>query len=117
MILRSEYNRKAVIQQIMDAPLPIQVVVEPYKTRRTTSQNSQYFVWCREIAAYTGNNEKTIHDLLRFKFLPMQVIELKDIKQEALTSTTQLDVEQFTEFLSDIQIWAEIQLDLQLGDR
>lgn len=107
---------------------PLEVTVRPFKTNRSMSQNSLYWIWVGIIADEFGWTKEEVHEDLKGRFLSliyerdnpvfaetMQAIrkvyeegyyqEGRSLHNQVirLTSTTTATIKQFTEYLNDIE--------------
>lgn len=114
------------ILNLPDSPL-MEVVVKPHKKDRSAQQNSLYWKWLTVIAGERGELKEDIHEEFKSRMLApiferddpdgygqmMQAIRTvyRENKEMALhlrketiklTSTTDCTVEQFTEYLNEI---------------
>jgi len=93
------------------------VTVSRRQNARTLSQNSLYWVWCSELGNYIGEPRQAIHELLKERFLPKREIELLEgQRMEMPASTRTLSVEEFSQYMRDIQTWAATFLGLALPE-
>ena len=79
--------------------------LDKYKNKRSNSQNDLYWAMLREIGDYCGYSDLELHDMFRFKYLS----EKKTVAGSeiyAIKSTTQLNVDEFTNSIHDIQRFA-----------
>ncbi len=76
-----------------------------FKNKRSNSQNDLYWAMLKELSDYTGYSDLELHDMFRFKYLS----EKKTVAGSeiyAIKSTTSLNVDQFAEYIHDIQRFA-----------
>lgn len=76
-----------------------------FKNKRSNSQNDLYWAMLKELGDYTGYSDLELHDLMRFKYLS----EKKTVAGSeiyAIKSTTQLNVDEFKNYIHDIQRFA-----------
>lgn len=90
----------------------LEVVVRPMKDKRSVAQNRRYWLMLRELAgiAWVGDrqfSDQTWHEHFKREFigceefvLPSGAVELRGI------STTKLSVEEFGEYMLQIEAWA-----------
>ena len=92
----------------LDALAPTErwlVTVIPYKSKRTTDQNSRLWDLYTAIGRYIGDTPDHVHELMGYKFLR----ELKTINGEVcevIKSTTKLNTAQMVEYQDAIEMWA-----------
>lgn len=99
---------------------PLRITVEPYKKKRSLSQNALYWMWIdlikKHISDVTGQvySNADIHEMLRDLFLPKKTIIFRKKTLVVPTSTTELSVADFTVYLEDIDQYCADRLNLQL---
>ena len=129
-ILRNEEVQKTAANFVFEMPLePLhEVIIRPHKKDRTAAQNALMWLWFTTIAGEQGETKDDIHNRYKGQIL-VHIYERDDVeyatmirtvrdlyrsgtKVEAkllydaivkLTSTTRATVEQFTEYLNDIE--------------
>jgi len=77
----------------------------PFKSTRSTEQNSRYWKLLTELGQHIGHTPDETHTLMGFKFLR----ELKTINGEAvevIKSTTKLNTQQMADYQNAIERWA-----------
>ncbi|MEW8048958.1 MAG: recombination protein NinB [Candidatus Thiodiazotropha sp.] len=86
--------------------------VRPNKLTRSLAQNRLSWMWYREIADFlTENSDQTIsdsdvHDWLVDEFLPKKVIEIDGKPKVRQIGTSDLKVNEMSEFLEKVDVWA-----------
>lgn len=101
----------------LDPAKPFVVTVEPYKKRRSMSQNS--LLWKRHgeivaaIGEYTGYSAEDVHELLKQKFLTPKVIEVNGETIRRYSSKG-LSTAEFADFMTKIEIFAQTELGIIL---
>lgn len=125
LIINSEQVRSRAVHIIQGLPLDVvhQVCIKPYKRDRSAEQNALMWKWLTIIGAELGNTKDEQHDIYKLMFLvPIFIRDNQDyaemwrtvsalgsyeamLKREILklTSTTQANVKQMSEYLDDIQ--------------
>jgi len=76
------------------------------RMNRTQRQNALYWIWVKELSEQTGYTKDAMHDILRDKFLGYREVKAKDKIIRALRSTTDLNVDQFKEYLQEIDFFS-----------
>lgn len=98
----------------------IEVVVRPYRRKRSLAQNRLYWWWLKQIADHINASQGTVfsdeemHEWMKRKFLGAEVVELHGEKMEIRKSTRKLTTHQFTEYLEQIDWFCVEHLDLVL---
>ena len=105
-ILRTEEDRKEVIQILNERSLdrPLIVEIKVFRKCRSLSQNALFYLWLRCIAEETGNDIETLHDHFCIKFLGWYESEVMGDYHRKIPRTRDLDTKQFTEFLEEIRM-------------
>jgi hypothetical protein len=130
-IIRNEADRRRAVEIIARLPLekPQEVDVREHKKNRSAAQNSLLWKWLTVIAAELGESKEDVHERCKERFLvpilrrddpdfaamigSVNAVHASGMKAEAialkreivrLTSTTQMSVQQFTEYLNDIEL-------------
>lgn len=89
-----------------------ELIVKPYKSRRSLAQNRLYWKWLKEIADYINESTGTrftdedMHDYFKTLYLDS---ELKNILGEKIIrykSTAKLSIKRFSEYLESIEFFA-----------
>lgn len=86
---------------------PIELLWRPWSDRRSRSQNALYRVWCRYIGDKVGRDEDDVHDLLRYRFLGHEPLEIAGEVIPRLVSTTTLTREEMSAYMLKVEVWAE----------
>lgn len=127
IVLKTRADRERYIPLITSTVLdykpdkPIQVEVKLHQNGRSVKQNSLYWKWLNElvnhIADSTGQRYSSddLHDYFRALYLPQRVIEIDDTSIKARKSTAKLKVQEFTEYLEQIEVYAADSLHCQLS--
>jgi hypothetical protein len=80
------------------------VIVKRETGRRSTSQNEWYWgVVLKLISNHTGHTEDELHRLFKGLFLPKKVLKFKDKDYMMASSTTELNKNQFGEYIERIR--------------
>lgn len=94
-----------------------ELTIEPYRKRRTRSQNALYWAWVDEIARYvsehTGYEKEDVHEYFKGRWLPPKLVELDGVTVNRYT-TTGLDTAGMAEYTDKIYRWATTELGLIL---
>jgi hypothetical protein len=91
------------------------VTFEKAHATRSLDANALYWAgFVNPVSEYTGYTAKQIHALFKKMFLPKERIEIVDKRTGNVTevdleqlSTTQLNVNEFSNYLSEIKEWVE----------
>jgi hypothetical protein len=97
-------KKKAALDYLSRLPFIPEMTVEikPYKRNRSLAQNRLYWMWMHEMAGYTGYDEQELHLLFRERWLGYEPVEIKGRTVHTLKSTTELTVQQFTDYLNRV---------------
>lgn len=92
----------------VDEKRPLEVVIRPYRSKRTLEQNAYYWRLIGEIADFTGDDKESVSLEMKAKFLePARVVELPDgSKAAAFPSTADMTVKELATFCEMIEAWA-----------
>ena len=99
---------------------PLRVEWKPHKKSRSLSQNSLYWFWLTTIRDHVrdtiGQTYTTdeIHELFKDMFLPKVSFKFRDRLIIRPKSTRELNVQQFTDYLNDIEMYCADRLHLIL---
>lgn len=122
-ILRSDAVRANCIRAIQSLRLdgkPWHVRIEPYKKRRTLSQNALMWAelnWIVDaIGRETGNDADDLHRFFKRKFLPPRIIEINGEVMELEPTTTTLTTVGMSEYMERIRAWCASELGLVLPE-
>lgn len=102
-VINGQLNKKtleATLQYIASLKGKISIIIE--KGKRTTEQNNFYWMYLGIIANETGDDQNSLHEYFKRKFLPPRFITAlgKTIKIPA--STTELDKLDFSDYMERI---------------
>ncbi len=119
VIIRDEGMRTRVVQHIANLNIekPWAVTIEPYKNRRSLSQNSLMWKWLEEVVAHvhqsTGQDKEDIHEFFKQKFLTPKIIEFngETVKK---WSTKNLTTAEMSQYMDQIYAWVTTELGLLL---
>jgi hypothetical protein len=88
-----------------------ELVLRPHRKARSTEQNRRYWALLNEIAAQPVQGKRFIteawHEYFKGRFIGKEEIRLPngDIFNRPISTTT-LDVEQFGEYMTQVEVWA-----------
>ena len=85
----------------------IVLTIKKYRKARTDKQNLYYWggvldTIVQEIADTTGNDAETLHRTFKYMFLPKQRVMWRGIERKVVPSTTNLDVNEFSEYVNKV---------------
>ena len=103
----TKHNKEMALAKISDHDFEKEGDLElgKFKSKRSNSQNDYYWAMLKELGDYTGYSEEELHDMFRFKYLS----EKKTVAGSeiyAIKSTTSLNVDDFKNYIHDIQRFA-----------
>ena len=106
-IIHTATERRLVADTIacLDLSKPWAVTIEPYKKKRTLSQNDLMWVWNTIIAKETGNDIDVVHETMKKKFLPPNVVNCFGETVDHRTTTT-LNTSEMSEYLDKMRALA-----------
>lgn len=119
IILDGEAQRAIVMRAIEELRLdkPIVVTIEPYKKKRSLSQNA--LLWKRHteitnaISEYTGYSAEDVHEILKQKFLQPTILEINGQIVKRYSSKN-LTTAEMTKFMDQIEAFAQTELGIIL---
>lgn len=130
-VIRTEADRNRAVEIVsrLNLDKPQEIEVREWKKNRSVAQNSLLWKWLTVIAAELGESKDEVHERYKEKLLvpilrrddpdfaamivSVNAVHASGMKDEAmalkreivrLTSTTQMNVHQFTEYLNDIEL-------------
>lgn len=122
-IIRDDAVRANCIKAIQALNLsgkPWHVRIEPFKKRRTLSQNNLMWAEIEWIVAAvgreTGNDKDDLHRFFKSKFLPRRIIEVNGEAREVEPTTTDLLTVGMSEYIERIRAWCASELGLVLPE-
>jgi hypothetical protein len=96
-----------------DGSYPLSLKVTQWTQKRSTSQNSLYWLWIDQLEKHVGHTKDDLHDLVKYKFLGSEEVTVGSETMVRLRSTTKLDKHAMYSFMSQVEAWA-LSLDLYL---
>lgn len=91
------------------------VTIFPRKTKRSLAQNRTLWLWLKCIGENTGNSIQDLHDVYCDKFLCRKIVYNGE-QIVASRSTSQLNTQEFADFLTQIHAHALVELGIELPD-
>lgn len=119
VIIRDEGMRTRVVQHIasLNIEKPWAITIEPYKKRRSLSQNALMWKWLEEVVAHvhetTGQDKEDIHEFFKRQFLTPKVNEVFGVVVKTW-STKELKTAEMSTYLDKIYAWVTTELGLLL---
>lgn len=92
------------------------IELKEIKGKRSISQNALYWLWLTCIEAETGNSKEDLHEYFKVSINGYEEIKLYGKTLQIPISTTKDDTKQFKEYLDKIQIFASVELGIDLPD-
>lgn len=87
-----------------------EVIIRPYKGKRSLDQNSRYWSILQEVSDQTGHTANELHEICKAEFLGLETIcvENKDRgwSLEIPKSTTKLNTKEFAEYCDKVSMFA-----------
>ena len=99
---------------------PHRIELKPYRHSRSLEQNALMWVWFRELSqSYQESygewlSDQTWHDVFVDKFLGVGVVEVGGTIHKLHTTTSELDVGEFSHFLTQIDQYCAEELGILL---
>ncbi len=119
VIIRDEAMRTRVAQHIANLSIekPWAVTVEPYKKRRSLSQNALMWLWLEEVVKHvyesTGQDKEDIHEFFKRQFLTPTVKDVFGVEVKTW-STKELTTAGMSTYMAAIDVWVASELGLLL---
>ncbi len=117
----SDLKKRAI--SIIDA-LPMEdtheVIIRPYKSKRSLEQNNTYWMWVDKIRVHIADSTgkfyscEEIHEWLKEKFLPVRVVEIEGLSVKCAATTTKLNTKEMADYLTQIEQFCASELGLFL---
>ena len=107
--VQTEGVRSVVLNVLSKMPLPCEVTIQPFRTKRSQAQNRLYWKWLSEIAQQIEVEGKKLnkdewHHLCGMKFIGVKIIKIGGKEYPMpLKSTTKLKVNEFCNYLTQIE--------------
>jgi hypothetical protein len=110
-IIRTEVQRDAIRDLVakLDVSKPWSVTVDPYRKKRTNSQNNLYWKWISIVARETGNSKDDVHDAFKQMFCPPRVVKIGD-DERSIYTTTKLTTQEMTDYINAVYAYATSEL-------
>lgn len=93
------------------------VSIELYRNKRTTDQNSLYWLWIEAIVLETGNEKEYLHEYFKDKYLAKEEKLIFESNVKPRISTAKLNTKEFTIYLDKIQLFVAEELGITLPYR
>lgn len=122
IICRSNHLKERAIAIIVGLPLDDthEVIVRPYKSKRSLIQNNLMWKWIDliriHIADSTGKfySGEEIHEWLKKRFLAIKVVEIAGEAHPCTATTTKLNTKEMSDYLDTINNFCASELGLFL---
>lgn len=116
LTIQTEADRKAVKDYIdkLELSRAYKVTIAKKAEKRTLLQNRLYRLWLNCIASETGNDVDDLHEYFKISFLDIHSRIIYGTEVVRVTSTTELNTEQFTAYLDKVQRWANVEMGIIL---
>lgn len=98
------------IQQALEHPSLMEMILQPYATPITTRQRGRYRAIVEFIAKHTGETHNRTHDILKFYLLPPRVITKGGKEIEKLGSTEDLSRDEYAIYCEEVFAFATTEL-------
>jgi hypothetical protein len=101
------------IKQLSDGKY--RVIIERFVKSRTIQQNKLYWSFLRLIEYETGQDAMDIHEVAKRKFLPPRFVEIQGEEVKLPSTTTKLNSQEFSEYISKIESWTGIPIPTEIN--
>jgi hypothetical protein len=89
----------------LDPTVRWQVSVKPFKSTRSTEQNSRLWDLYTALGKYIGEDASRVHELMGYQFLRSQTV-IAGVQVEIIKSTTKLNTQEMVDYQDAIVRWA-----------
>lgn len=122
MIVKTDQDRENVIKRIqgLEAGKRWQIEIKPYKKARSLAQNALMWMWYTEIQRHIlltkGEDYSVddIHEYFKQALLPKRVINFKNKVVHVQRGTSDLNIQEMTDYLFQLDRWCATKLELLL---
>lgn len=104
---------KRAIDQLKEG-VRFDVKIIRHRPKRSVPQNNTYWMWIGCIHNETGEDQDTIHEVLKAMFLGRESREALGMSIEQSRSTAKLSTAEFTAYMDKVQAWAATELAIRL---
>lgn len=105
------------LKEVLATNQPHRIIIKPWKSTRSLSQNATFHMWCGEISKYLCKNKanftpEAVKDMLKHTFLGYEVVEMIDATTQdiehvrTLRKTSKLDTGEMFHFMEQVECWA-----------
>jgi hypothetical protein len=98
-----EYARKQIGE--LDLSKAWEIEVKPFSFNRSVEQNKRYWKLITELGSFLGYDEGEMHELMKYKFLSYKQEMLGD-EMVVIPSTSKLNIKEFVDYLSRVEVFA-----------
>ena len=98
-----EHARKQIGE--LDLSKAWEIEVKPFSFNRSVEQNKRYWKLITELGSFLGYDEGEMHELMKYKFLSYKQEMLGDA-MVVIPSTSKLNIKEFVDYLSRVEVFA-----------
>ena len=98
-----EHARKQIGE--LDLSKAWEIEVKPFSFNRSVEQNKRYWKLITELGSFLGYDEGEMHELMKYKFLSYKQEMLGD-EMTVIPSTSKLNIKEFVDYLSKVEVFA-----------
>lgn len=97
-----------------------EVIIRPYKSKRSLEQNNTYWMWVDRIRVHIADSTgvfysgEEVHEWLKKRFLAVRIVEIGGEAHQCTATTTKLNTKEMTEYLDTINNFCASELVLFL---
>ena len=96
---------------------PVEVIVKKWRDSRSNKQNRAYWgIIINMLSQETGNDDETIHEFLKAKFLGVETVKIGNVAFQKPKSTPRLNTIEFEEYCKKIRQWAATELNIVIPE-
>jgi len=97
-----------------------EIVIRPYKSKRSIDQNRLMWKWIDIIRVHVGDSTgnffsgEEVHAWLKEKFLPVRIVEISGTAVRCAATTTKLNTKEMADYLTAIERFCASEMGLFL---
>lgn len=105
-ILRTDAHKARCLETISKLVGVWEVDIREYRKRRSDGSNRRYWAAVvTPIANHIGYEPEECHEILKYKFLGMETVEINGKEVQKLRSTRKLNTQQFADYMVQCEAW------------
>lgn len=105
-----ELQRVADVIRGLSPEKPWRITLTMHRKKRSSEQNRLYFAVLSEMANECGHSVEELHEFMKLKFLPRQIVAVGDEEMPIAASSSKLDTAAFSAFVEQVMAFASSEL-------